>query len=145
MRQRSETIVVSTRRGLTEITRPVREAVRAAGIQEGLATVFVRHTSASLVIQENADPAVCRDLEAFLSRLVRDGDPLFTHVEEGDDDMSAHVKAALLKTAEQIPVVDGDLALGTWQGIYVWEHRSGSHRRQVALHVLGEPLGPERD
>jgi secondary thiamine-phosphate synthase enzyme len=139
MRQRSETIVVSTRRGLTEITGAVRAAVRAAGVQEGLATVFLRHTSASLVIQENADPAVCRDLEAFLSRLVPDGDPIFSHVEEGDDDMSAHVKAALLKTAEQIPVVAGELALGTWQGIYVWEHRSGSHRRQVALHVLGEP------
>ncbi len=139
MRQRSETIVVSTRRGLTEITGAVRAAVRAAGIHEGLVTVFVRHTSASLVIQENADPAVCRDLEAFLSRLVRDGDPIFTHVEEGDDDMSAHVKAALLKTTEQVPVVDGELALGTWQGIYLWEHRSGSHRRQVALHVLGEP------
>ncbi len=138
MRQRSETIVVSTRRGLTEITGAVRAAVRAAGVQEGLATVFVRHTSASLVIQENADPAVCRDLEAFLSRLVRDGDPLFTHVAEGDDDMSAHVKAALLRTTEQIPIVDGELALGTWQGIYLWEHRSGSHRRQVALHVLGE-------
>jgi secondary thiamine-phosphate synthase enzyme len=139
MRQRSETIVVSTRRGLTEITGVVRSAVRAAGINEGLVTVFVRHTSASLVIQENADPAVCRDLEAFLSRLVHDGDPIFTHVEEGDDDMSAHVKAALLKTTEQVPVVDGELALGTWQGIYLWEHRSGSHRRQVALHVIGEP------
>jgi secondary thiamine-phosphate synthase enzyme len=145
MRQRSETIVVSTRRGLTEITGAVRAAVRAAGIHEGLATVFVRHTSASLVIQENADPAVCRDLEAFLSRLVPDGDPVFTHVEEGDDDMSAHVKAALLKTAEQIPVVAGELALGTWHGIYLWEHRTGAHRRQVTLHVLGEPVtGPGR-
>ncbi len=139
MRQRSETIVVSTRRGLTEITGEVRAAVRTAGIREGLVTVFLRHTSASLVIQENADPAVCRDLEAFLSRLVRDGDPVFTHVQEGDDDMPAHVKAALLRTSEQIPVADGELVLGTWQGLYLWEHRLGSQRRTLALHVLGEP------
>ena len=138
MRQRSELLAVATRRGLVEITEAVRAAVRAAEIGEGLVTVFIRHTSASLVIQENADPSVCRDLEAFLSRLVKDGDPLFTHTAEGDDDMSAHVKAALLRTSEQIPVMQGDLALGTWQGLYVWEHRSGSHRRQVAVHVLGE-------
>ncbi len=138
MRQRSELLSVPTRRGLTEITPAVREAVRAAGVREGLCTVFLRHTSASLVIQENADPSVRRDLEAFLSRLVPDGDAIFTHVAEGDDDMPAHAKAALLKTSEQVPVVGGELALGTWQGIYVWEHRDGSHRRQVALHVLGE-------
>ncbi len=138
MRQRSESLNVSTRRGLTEITAPVRAAVRAAGIVEGLCTVFVRHTSASLVIQENADPAVRRDLEAFLSRLVPDGDPLFTHVTEGDDDMPAHVKAALLKTSEQIPVRAGDLLLGTWQGLYLWEHREGSRGREVVVHVLGE-------
>jgi len=138
MRQRSESLSVSTRRGLTEITAPVRAAVRAAGITEGLCTVFLRHTSASLVIQENADPAVRRDLEAFLSRLVPDGDPLFTHVTEGDDDMPAHVKAALLKTSEQIPVQGGELTLGSWQGLYVWEHRRGSRRRDVVVHVLGE-------
>ncbi len=138
MRQRSETLSVATRRGLTEITEAVRGAVRAAGVRQGLCTVFIRHTSASLVVQENADPSVRRDLEAFLSRLVRDGDPLFTHVTEGDDDMSAHVKAALLKTAEQVPIVDGELVLGTWQGLYVWEHRDGAHRRQVAVHVAGE-------
>jgi len=107
-------------------------------VREGLCTVFVRHTSASLVIQENADPSVRRDLEAFLSRLVPDGDPLFTHLDEGDDDMPAHVKAALLKTSEQVPVADGELLLGTWQGIYVWEHRSGAHGRQVVVHVAGE-------
>ena len=138
MWQRSESLAVSTRRGLTEITAQVAAAVRASGVREGLCTVFIRHTSASLVIQENADPSVCRDLEAFLSRLVQDGDALFTHVDEGEDDMSAHVKAALLKTSEQVPVIDGELALGTWQGVYVWEHRRGSHRRQVALHVAGE-------
>ena len=138
MRQRSESLAVATRRGLTEITPAVRAAVRASGVREGLCTVFIRHTSASLVIQENADPSVRRDLEAFLSRLVADGDPLFTHVDEGDDDMSAHVKAALLRTSEQVPVTGGDLALGTWQGLYDWEHRSGSHRRHVAVHVAGE-------
>jgi len=129
---------VTTERGLTEITSQVREVVRQAGIREGLCTVFVRHTSASLVIQENADPTVCRDLEVFLSHLVPDGHPDFTHVSEGNDDMSAHVKAALLKTSEQVPVASGELSLGTWQGIYVWEHRDRSHRRQVAIHVLGE-------
>jgi len=138
MRQRNEALSVSTRRGLTEITPAVRQAVRTAGVREGLCTLYIRHTSASLVIQENADPSVRRDLEAFLSRLVPDGDPLFTHVDEGDDDMSAHVKAALLKTSEQVPVADGELVLGTWQGIYVWEHRAGSHHRQVAVHVVGE-------
>src|SRR5512142_1612387 len=138
MRQHSESIVVATRRGLNEVTEAVRAAVRKAEVRDGLVTVFIRHTSASLVIQENADPAVCRDLEAYLSRLVRDGDPLFTHVEEGGDDMSAHVKAALLKTSEQLPIVDGELALGTWQGLYVWEHREGNHRRQVTVHVMGE-------
>jgi secondary thiamine-phosphate synthase enzyme len=138
MRQGSETITVETRRGLTEVTGAVRGAVRASGVSEGLCTVFIMHTSASLVVQENADPSVRRDLEAFLSRLVPDGDPIFTHVDEGDDDMSAHVKSALLKTSEQIPVQGGDLALGTWQGLYVWEHRSGRHRRQVAVHVIGE-------
>ena len=115
MRQRSESLAVTTRRGLTEITPAVAAAVRAS-----------------------CDPSVRRDLEEFLSRLVPDGDPLFTHVDEGDDDMSAHVKAALLKTSEQIPVVDGALTLGTWQGLYVWEHRTGSHRRHVAVHVIGE-------
>lgn len=138
MRQGSDTLTVTTRRGLTEVTAAVREAVRATGVREGLCTVFIRHTSASLVIQENADPSVRRDLEAFLSRLVPDGDPIFTHVDEGDDDMPAHVKAAVLRTSEQIPVRDGDLVLGTWQGLYVWEHRRGQHRRHVAVHVIGE-------
>lgn len=138
MRQGSDTLTVTTRRGLTEVTAAVREAVRATGVREGLCTVFIRHTSASLVIQENADPSVRRDLEAFLSRLVPDGDPIFTHVDEGDDDMPAHVKAAVLKTSEQIPVRDFDLVLGTWQGLYVWEHRHGQHRRHVAVHVIGE-------
>ena len=138
MKQRSDVLSVSTRRGLVEITTAVRGVVQAAGVREGLCTVFVRHTSASLVIQENADPSVQSDLEAFLSRLAPDGDPLFTHDAEGPDDMPAHVKAALLKTSEQIPVRDGDLVLGTWQGLYVWEHRSRPHRREVVVHVIGE-------
>jgi secondary thiamine-phosphate synthase enzyme len=138
MKQRSDVFSVSTHRGLVEITTAVRRVVQAAGVREGLCTVFVRHTSASLVIQENADPSVQSDLEAFLSRLAPDGDPLFTHDAEGPDDMPAHVKAALLKTSEQIPVRDGDLVLGTWQGLYVWEHRSRPHRREVVVHVIGE-------
>lgn len=138
MRQRSEVLAVATRRGLTEITDAATRVVRDSGVREGLCTLFVRHTSASLVIQENADPSVRRDLEAFLSRLVPDGDPAYTHVDEGEDDMSAHVKSALLRTSEQVPVRDGELVLGTWQGIYVWEHRHGSRRRQVVVHVAGE-------
>lgn len=138
MKQRTETLAVSTRRGLNEITGGVQGVVRAAGVRDGLCTVFVRHTSASLLIQENADPAVPRDLEAFLSRLVPDGDPLYTHVAEGEDDMPSHVKAALTRTSEQVPVREGGLLLGTWQGIYVWEHRRGRHRREVVVHVMGE-------
>ena len=138
LRQRVETLTVETRRGLVDVTARVLEVVRRSGVDGGLCTVFVRHTSASLVIQENADPAVRRDLEAFLDRLVPDGDPLFEHVAEGDDDMPAHVKSALTKTSEQIPVRGGALLLGTWQALYVWEHRSGRHRRELAVHVLGE-------
>jgi secondary thiamine-phosphate synthase enzyme len=138
MRQASERLQVTTRRGLNEITSAVECVLKASGIQEGLCTVFIRHTSASLVIQENADPAVQRDLEAFLSRLVPEGDPLYTHTAEGDDDMPSHVKAALTRTSEQIPIAEGRLVLGTWQGLYVWEHRRRSHRREVHVHIAGE-------
>jgi len=138
MKQHQATLTVATRHGLTDITGQVREAVRAAGIAAGLCTVYIRHTSASLVIQENADPAVLVDLEAFLSRLVRDGDPLFTHIDEGDDDMPSHVKSALTKTSESIPVANGAPVLGTWQAIYVWEHRRGARRRTIVVHVIGE-------
>jgi secondary thiamine-phosphate synthase enzyme len=138
MKQFSQSLSVTTRRGLTAITEAVERAVAAARVQEGLCTVFIRHTSASLLIQENADPAVCRDLEAFLSRLVPDGDPQFTHVAEGPDDMPAHVKAALTRTSEQIPIRGGRLALGTWQGLFVWEHRGGRYQREILVHVLGE-------
>ena len=138
MKHRRETLRVGTRRGLTEITADVRAAVRASAVRDGLCTVFIRHTSASLVIQENADPAVRCDLEAFFARLVPEGDALYTHTAEGDDDMPAHVKSAILKTSEQVPVADGELLLGTWQGLYVWEHRRGSHRREVVVYVAGE-------
>jgi secondary thiamine-phosphate synthase enzyme len=138
MRQAQRLLRVRTRRGLTEVTDEVARAIAEAGVREGLCTVFIRHTSASLVIQENADPAVQADLEAFLGRLVPDGDPLFTHVAEGPDDMPSHVKAALTRTSESIPVRDGRLALGTWQGIYVWEHRRAQHTREVLVHVVGD-------
>jgi secondary thiamine-phosphate synthase enzyme len=138
MRQQMEAVHVTTRRGLNDVTEAVLERLRASGLREGLCTVFIRHTSASLVIQENADPAARRDLEAFLDRLVPDGDPLYTHTAEGDDDMPSHVKAALTRTSEQIPFREGELVLGTWQGIYVWEHRTGRHRRELAVHLIGE-------
>jgi secondary thiamine-phosphate synthase enzyme len=138
VRQHQESFTVATRRGLTEITREVRAAVGASGILTGMCTIYISHTSASLVIQENADPLVQRDLEAFLTRLVPDGDRLFTHNDEGDDDMPSHVKAALTRTSEAIPVKDGAPALGTWQGIYVWEHRLRAHRREIVVHVVGE-------
>lgn len=133
-----ETIVVEAPgRGLVEITDEVARVVAASGVAEGLCTVFVRHTSASLVIQENADPSARRDLERWLDRLVPDGDPLFTHTAEGPDDMPSHVKAALTAVSLGIPVVGGRLALGTWQGIFLWEHRRRPRRREVVVHVGG--------
>jgi secondary thiamine-phosphate synthase enzyme len=138
VRQQVDAVHVVTRRGLNDVTEAVRERLRASGLREGLCTVFIRHTSASLVIQENADPAARRDLEAFLDRLVPDGDPLYTHTAEGDDDMPSHVKAALTRTSEQVPFRGGELVLGTWQGIYVWEHRTGRHRREIVVHLIGE-------
>ena len=138
MKQTTDRLSVSTRRGLTNVTDAVARVVRSAGIRQGLCTLFVRHTSASLVIQENADPAVLTDLEAFLSRLVPEGDRLYTHTAEGDDDMPAHDRAALTRSSEQVPVIEGALALGTWQAIYVWEHRRGARRRELFVHVIGE-------
>ncbi|MGD8330639.1 MAG: secondary thiamine-phosphate synthase enzyme YjbQ [Acidobacteriota bacterium] len=132
----TETLTITAdRRGLQEITAEVQGIVRDSGVQDGLCTLFVRHTSASLTIQENADPTVLRDLEAWLSRAVVDGDPLFRHTAEGPDDMSAHVKAALTSTGLAIPVAHGDLVLGTWQGIFLWEHRSRPRPRQVVVHI----------
>ena len=121
--------------GLHDITSQVQSMVRTAAIKEGLCTLFLRHTSASLVIQENADPTAKRDLERWLNRLVPDGDPFYTHDAEGPDDMPSHLKAALTATSLSIPVVDGKLALGTWQGIYLWEHRHRGSRRGLVVHV----------
>ncbi|MGK6310926.1 secondary thiamine-phosphate synthase enzyme YjbQ [Variovorax sp. DT-64] len=125
-------------RALVEITRPVTAWVDAQRVRTGLLTLFIRHTSASLLIQENADPDVQADLNRFLARLVPDGDALFRHRDEGPDDMPAHVRAALTAVQLSVPVLNGRLALGTWQGIYVWEHRLRPHRRQVVLHLLGD-------
>jgi secondary thiamine-phosphate synthase enzyme len=128
-------LVETSGQGLQEITAEVVASVRAAGLDEGLCTLFVRHTSASLVIQENADPSAKRDLERWLNRLVPDGDPFYSHDAEGPDDMPAHIKAALTATSLSIPIHDRKLALGTWQGIYLWEHRRRGSRREVLLHI----------
>ena len=138
LKQHLSTLSIQTPgRGLIEITSQVRAAVVASGITNGLLTLFVRHTSASLLIQENADPDVRGDLERFFARLVKDGDPLFKHRDEGDDDMPAHVRSALTAVQVAVPVVEGRLALGTWQGIYLWEHRVEGSQREVAVHLLG--------
>ena len=121
--------------GLQDITRDIDELVITAGVEEGLCTVFVRHTSASLVIQENADPTAKQDLERWLNRLVPEGDPFYRHDTEGPDDMPAHIKAALTATSLSIPVIKGKLGLGTWQGIYLWEHRRRGSEREVLVHV----------
>lgn len=123
--------------GLHPFTQRVEEVVRQSGLREGLCTLFIQHTSASLLIQENADPSARYDLEQWLNRLVKDEDPLFTHTLEGPDDMSSHIKTALTATSLSIPILDGRLALGTWQGIYLWEHRHYRGSRRVVLH-LGE-------
>ena len=130
---------VATRgRGTYDITRDVAKIVSASSARLGLCTVFIHHTSASLIICENADPMVREDLERFASRLVPDGDPLFEHVDEGPDDMPAHVRTVLTQTSLGIPIVDARLALGTWQGLYVWEHRSAPHSRKVTVMINGE-------
>jgi secondary thiamine-phosphate synthase enzyme len=121
--------------GLYEFTQALQELVRAAGIEEGLCTLFVRHTSASLLVQENADPSVKRDLQRWLNRLVPEGDALYTHTQEGADDMPAHIKAALTATSLSIPVSGGALALGVWQGVYLWEHRHHGAAREVVVHL----------
>ena len=131
-----ERITIQTRgAGLHEITDRVRAAARDSGVSEGLCTLMIQHTSASLTIQENADPSARRDLEAWLSRLVKENDPLYTHTAEGPDDMPAHIKAALTATTLSIPISGGDLALGTWQGVYVWEHRRRGGSRSCVVHI----------
>lgn len=129
-------LAITTRgQGLHEFTDEVQAVVRASGIREGLCTVFLRHTSASLLIQENADPSARRDLERWLDRLVPENDALYTHDTEGADDMPAHIKTALTAVHLAVPVSDGRLTLGTWQGIYLWEHRRRGARRDVVVHV----------
>jgi len=139
LRQALHELTLPTRgRGLYEFTRDVAAWISRNGFQHGLVTLHLRHTSASLLIQENADPDVRADLERFFARLVPDGDLLFVHACEGDDDMPAHVRTALTTVNLNIPVSHGRLALGTWQGIYLWEHRRAPHSRKVAVHFVGE-------
>jgi secondary thiamine-phosphate synthase enzyme len=138
MFHRGELDVATKGRGTYDITHEVSDIVRASKAREGLATIFIHHTSASLIICENADPSVRKDLEAFAKRLVPDGDPMFTHDAEGDDDMPAHVRTVLTQTSIGIPIIAGRLALGTWQGIYLWEHRTSPHKRHVTVSIVGE-------
>ena len=124
-------------RGLQEITDQVAREVATSGLTRGVATIFCQHTSCSLVIMENADPSACRDLEAWLDRLVPEDDPHFTHTLEGADDMPSHIKMALTRTSETVPFAEGRLLLGTWQGIFLWEHRRAPHTRHVVVTVIG--------
>lgn len=137
MVHRGELAIATRGRGTYDITRDVARVVGEARVRDGLATVWIHHTSASLIVCENADPAVRRDLEAFVARLVPDGDRLFTHTDEGDDDMPAHVRTVLTQTSIGIPIADGRLALGTWQGLYLWEHRTSPHERRITVTILG--------
>ncbi len=139
MRQCSHQIQVPTRgKGLYEITAPIARWLETSGIATGLLTLFVQHTSASLTVPENADPDVVHDLDTFFGRLVPEDDRLYRHTTEGPDDMPAHIRAALTLTQLSVPVRNGAMALGTWQGLYLFEHRSSPHRRSVVLHLLGE-------
>jgi secondary thiamine-phosphate synthase enzyme len=139
LHQRHHSLRIDTHgRGLIEITRPIVDWLDQGEIGDGLLTIFVRHTSASLLIQENADVDVRGDLERFFARLVPDGDPLYVHRAEGPDDMPAHVRSALTAVQLSIPIHDGRLVLGTWQGIYLWEHRLRPQTREIALHLIGE-------
>lgn len=139
MKQAHHILVISTqRRGLVEITREVRAWLKSQSIVSGLATLFCTHTSASLLIQENAAPEVRSDLEAFFDRLAPENPSLYDHNDEGPDDMPAHLRAALTQVQLSIPIIDGELALGIWQGIYLFEHRRRPHERRIALHVIGE-------
>jgi secondary thiamine-phosphate synthase enzyme len=125
-------------RGSYQLTDALQEAVREAKVTTGMCHVFIRHTSASLMLCENADPAVRRDLEAFMARQVPDGDPLFTHTAEGPDDMPAHVRSVLTQSDLNLPISNGRCALGTWQGVYLWEHRTAAHTRHIVVTIAGE-------
>jgi secondary thiamine-phosphate synthase enzyme len=139
VRQAVHRFRIQTRgQGLYELTGSIAPWVAAQAVRTGLLTVFVQHTSASLVLQENADPDVVRDLKDFFARLAPENDPAYRHTIEGSDDMPAHIKAALTSSQVSVPVLDGALALGTWQGVYLFEHRSRSHSRSIVLHLLGE-------
>jgi secondary thiamine-phosphate synthase enzyme len=139
MRQFSHSLEVRTRgKGLYDFTREVAVWVRECEIQTGLCTLFIQHTSASLTVQENADPDVVRDLNDFFGRIAPENDPRYRHTMEGPDDMPAHIRSALTLTQLSVPVASGRLSLGTWQGIYVFEHRAQPHRRSIALHLIGE-------
>ena len=138
MFHRGELTVPTTGRGTYDITREVASVVSASRARDGLATVFIHHTSASLIICENADASVRRDLETFAAKLVPDGDRMFTHDAEGDDDMPAHVRTVLTQTSLGVPIANGRLALGTWQGLYLWEHRTAPHDRRLTISVVGE-------
>lgn len=130
--------IVTEGRGTYEFSRQVQSVVADSEIQTGICQVFVHHTSASLIVSENADPDVRRDLEAFMSRLVPDGDPVYRHTQEGPDDMPAHVRTTLTQSGISLPVGAGRCSLGTWQGIFLWEHRSAGHRRRATVTVIGE-------
>lgn len=139
MSTHSETFAVRTHgKGTQEITREVAAIVSRSGIRQGTVTVFVRHTSASLVIMENADPSARYDLEVFFDKLVPENTPWFSHTQEGPDDMPSHIRMALTRTSEVIPILEGRMALGTWQGIFLFEHRRDPHRREIVVSVIGE-------
>ena len=138
MISQSEIRINTEGRGTYDLSQAVREAVRESGVSIGLCHVFVCHTSASLMLCENADPSVMRDMESFMTRQVPDGDPMFTHTAEGPDDMAAHVRSVLTGSELNVPVSDGQCALGTWQGVYLWEHRHAPHARRVIVTVQGD-------
>jgi secondary thiamine-phosphate synthase enzyme len=133
-----ELSIATKGRGTYDLSADVQSAVRQSGVTSGMCHVFVRHTSASLIVCENADPAVMRDLETFMLRQAPDGDPMFTHTDEGPDDMPAHIRSVLTQSDLNLPVRDGRCALGTWQGIFLWEHRHRGHRRSIIVTVQGE-------
>ena len=135
---RDELLIETKGRGTYDLSGDVQRFVNKSGIDTGMCHVFICHTSASLMLSENADPAVMRDLETFMSRQVPDGDPMFTHRSEGPDDMPAHVRSILTQSDLNLPVVDGHCALGTWQGVYLWEHRHAPHSRRVIVTVQGD-------
>ena len=131
-------VLQSTGRGTYEITQQIENMIRESQVQQGLCHLFIRHTSASLIISENADPAVHKDLETFMAKLSPDGDPMFSHRSEGDDDMPAHIRSVLTQTELNVPVTRGAPGLGTWQGIYLWEHRTSPHQRQIIVSIHGD-------